>query len=362
MKHLQGRISSLEEQLDEARGQADENSDAWLAKYNKVREGEGKLASELASLKTDLKAAQAETAARDQRVTELQGALAENQSALEEARAEIEQLRKDAAEGEGEAARLAEVSTALEAAEKKIKDLEADAKARDGNEASIRGYHHIVSEMKSENASLKAELASLKEELKLQQELDGEDAAGGGAGGAGDAKLRKQVQTMADTIKEYEREVSELESLVEAKIYREDELETQLSELERQLERVKRGDVRLSQSLRPPTNGYANGHKSPSKSPSKPPPPAASTHTRTDSAASVSSVASAASAASGASATSDSSRCELCEGPHELDACPVFAGSLDTPKTTPGKKGKWCLDCESSAHNTEECPMADDVF
>lgn len=391
VKHLQGRISSLEEQLDEARGQADENSDAWLAKYNKAREGEGKLAEELSSARAEIKAAQAETAARDQRVAELQGALAENQSALEEARAEIEQLRKDASEGEGDAARLAEVSEALSAAERRIKELEAEKVRGGGNsEASIRGYHHIVSEMKAENAALKAEVASLKEELKLLHELHDDDdstASTTGGAGAGDAKLRKQVQQMADTIKEYEREVSELESLVEAKIYREDELETQLSELERQLERIKRGDVRLSQSqsLRPPpaSNGFAanganghgahgarNGHSghgghtghsvhpnlSPAKSPVRPTSSTTSAHARTDSNAST------ASAASGTSAATDSSRCELCEGPHELDACPVFAGSLDTPKTTPAKKGKWCLDCESSAHDTAECPMADDVF
>lgn len=47
-------------------------------------------------------------------------------------------------------------------------------------------------------------------------------------------------------------------------------------------------------------------------------------------------------------------RCELCEGPHDLDACPVFAGNTLGGPENEGKKGfaagggKFCADCEVS--------------
>ena len=105
------------------------------------------------------------------------------------------------------------------------------------------------------------------------------------------------------------REVSELESLIESKIYREDELETRLTELEQELSR-KRASTTTSR---------------PDLSHSRHPSTADST------------------------ATED--RCELCEGPHDLDACPVFAGNMGgddgpSPLGGKGKKGKWCADCE----------------
>lgn len=54
-------------------------------------------------------------------------------------------------------------------------------------------------------------------------------------------------------------------------------------------------------------------------------------------------------------------RCELCEGPHELDACPVFAGNLDALPTSGGggggggKGGIRCADCDVS--NNFLCPL-----
>ena len=107
------------------------------------------------------------------------------------------------------------------------------------------------------------------------------------------------------------REVSELESLIESKIYREDELETRLSQLERELSKQRSANVSAQRG---------SGH---SRQPS----------------------------AADSTATED--RCELCEGPHDLDACPVFAGNMGgedgpSPLGTKGKKGRWCADCEVS--------------
>lgn len=140
------------------------------------------------------------------------------------------------------------------------------------------------------------------------------------------------------------REVSELESLIESKIYREDELETRLADLEREISRHRSGVV-------PPLPSAPSERSTHSRQPSQ-----------ADSAA-----------------TED--RCELCEGPHDLDACPVFAGNVGgddgSSPAVKAKKSRWCADCEvsgerpvvpteadqqSTEHNTEECPMAEDVF
>jgi CAP-Gly domain-containing linker protein 1 len=101
------------------------------------------------------------------------------------------------------------------------------------------------------------------------------------------------------------REVSELESLIESKIYREDELEQRAHDLERELDRLRSNDQ---------SSQHGNGHS------------------RNSSIATT--------------GTDHDDRCELCEGPHSLDACPVFSGEVvdDVPKNKAG--GKFCADCE----------------
>lgn len=123
--------------------------------------------------------------------------------------------------------------------------------------------------------------------------------------------------------KQLNEEVLELESLIESKIYREDELETRLGELERELAKQRAATA----------NGNAAAHDSVARS-------GASSHSRQASIATVHS-------------TATEGRCELCEGPHDLDACPVFAGKMDgeegaSPSAGKQKRGKWCADCEVS--------------
>ena len=102
---------------------------------------------------------------------------------------------------------------------------------------------------------------------------------------------------------------------MESKIYREDELENRLAELGRELDRRR--------ARPPPTEGSTE-----------------TSHSRTSSVH-----------------TAAEDRCELCEGPHELDACPVFAGNTlggghgegegkPSPLAGRGKVGKLCADCE----------------
>ncbi len=101
---------------------------------------------------------------------------------------------------------------------------------------------------------------------------------------------------------------------MESKIYCEDELETRLAELERQLPRSKTQTNAESLSAVP----------------------SESSHSRTSS-----------------NHTGGEDRCELCGGPHMLDACSIFAGNtLGEGKPSPlagrGKVGKICADCEVS--------------
>jgi hypothetical protein len=84
--------------------------------------------------------------------------------------------------------------------------------------------------------------------------------------------------------------------------------------------------------------------------------------------------------------TDDDEHCELCEGPHQLDACPVFAGNTlggdeedeGRPSPLAGRGKRRCADCDvrflvmswraeltgsqSTEHDTSDCPLAEDVF
>lgn len=384
IKHLQTRILHLEEQLDDSRGQAETDSDAWQAKYDKSREAEKAVEAELESSKMEITKLNTETATAKDRITELEGALSENQTALESARAEIETLRQEATElpdEEGDA-RVTELKGQLEEADKRVTELGAKVALLDGElqsarkrsmdgdtipvgraprkssssmeeaEKSIRGYHHIITEMKEENSGLKSkqanledEIGMLKEEIKLLQEINDSEAPNGCGGSTEETvKLRGTVSQQSQVIKEYEREVSELELLVESKIYREDELETRVHELEAEMARL--------QKSTPGSVAAATFNSAPSSAPS---------HSRN-----VSEQSNGGSTTVSAGSTETALRCELCEGPHELDACPVFTGApLEGGNTSPlkiKKSKKWCNDCESAAHNTAECPLAEDVF
>ncbi|ODN93504.1 hypothetical protein L198_05369 [Cryptococcus wingfieldii CBS 7118] len=392
VKHLQSKLNHLEEEVDEARAQAETDAEAWKNKINRVKESEKAVREEGGVLRTEIKELKEQANGARGKIGELEGALKENQVALEGARAEIESLRVEASEAAGMRAALqsasanekaltaaqaevAELKKTLQAAiessskaaadaegqvgdlEAKIASLEAEietlkktaesnisnnlptpptklsssSSSSEDTEKKIRGFQHIIQDLSAENADLKEQCESLREEVALMKEevkLLEETAGDLPSGGAGNQKELLEAKT---TIKELNREVAELETLIETKIYREDELETRVSSLEREVDR----------------------HRKSSASSDRPPHSATSTHFSHGSDNSHSS-----STATGGS-NREVERCELCEGPHDLDACPVFAGNVTGEEK---KGGKWCEDCESSEHDTVECPMAEDVF
>ncbi|ODO00112.1 hypothetical protein I350_06737 [Cryptococcus amylolentus CBS 6273] len=380
VKHLQNKLNHLEEELDEARAQAETDAEAWKTKINRVKESEKAVREEGGVLRTEIKELKEQANGARGKIGELEGALKENQVALEGARAEIESLRVEASEAAGMRAALqsasanekalaaaqAEVaelkktlSAATESSSKAAADVEGQLKktaksnisnnlptpptklsssssSSEDTEKKIRGFQHIIQDLSAENAdlkeqceSLREEVALMKEEVKLLEETAG-DLPSGGAG------TEKELLVAKTTIKELNREVAELETLIETKIYREDELETRVSSLEREVDRYRKSSTSSDRN----TNG-------------EPPHSATSTHFSHGSDNSHSS-----STATGGSKR-EVERCELCEGPHDLDACPVFAGNVTGEEK---KGGKWCEDCESSEHDTVECPMAEDVF
>ena len=201
----------------------------------------------------------------------------------------------------------------------------------------LRGFQHIISELSGENAELKEKYESVREEVELLKEEnklleETKDLADGSGGDSSKELLAAQaiIKVHERTISELNREMAELESLIESKIYREDELESRLANVEKELERYR------------PSRQHQNGSPIPSHG-----------HSRTTSIAN--SIKSGSSVLSGGSGEE---RCELCEGPHDLDACPVFAGNMMGEelggKVNGGmgmKKaagGRFCADCEVS--------------
>ncbi|GAA6022674.1 hypothetical protein JCM11491_000560 [Sporobolomyces phaffii] len=165
----------------------------------------------------------------------------------------------------------------------------------------------------------------------------------------------KEVQRRSDRdVKALNQEVSELEALVESKIYREDELET---ELEHYKSLVSKHAIPGS------TASSSNGG-----------------------------IVSAAGPKSSRADDADDGDCEMCgESGHDLDSCPEFLGSTSpTKRRSPvsptlsssslhhsrttstlviqanGNKGErsqeWCDDCEEFGHALDNCPLAAEIF
>ncbi|GAA5871571.1 hypothetical protein JCM16303_000797 [Sporobolomyces ruberrimus] len=190
-----------------------------------------------------------------------------------------------------------------------------------------------VENLMNELSSTPAQATSPSDATTLKRELD---------------QLRsdlKGVQRKSDRdVKALNQEVSELEALVESKIYREDELETELEHYK----------SLLSKHSLPQPVSHSNGPTSSTKALSK----SASMPEEDD---------------------GEEGSCEMCgESGHDLDSCPEFSptlssSSLHHSRTTStlliqanGKEGEgsqeWCDDCEEFGHSLDNCPLAAEIF
>ncbi|KAK4704459.1 hypothetical protein P7C70_g1762, partial [Phenoliferia sp. Uapishka_3] len=127
-------------------------------------------------------------------------------------------------------------------------------------------------------------------------------------------------------------QVTELESLVESKIYREDELELELEKFKSLVSKSGMSDRPLSSR----TNGTSTA-----------------SHSRNS------------------SVLHDDFECEMCgEKGHDLDSCPEFGGTstnlmkMTSSSLMPTKAdgAEFCDDCEEYGHSLELCPMANEMF
>ncbi|KAJ3859230.1 hypothetical protein EV359DRAFT_68339 [Lentinula novae-zelandiae] len=300
---------------------------------------------------------------------------------------------------------------------KELQRLQRDSARDEEGEMSENAVLRRENEMiKEENKMLIREMEGLKEEVKVLEEglsvledeeegkakrreamVNGSSKDGNpvvnsmksGVNVSGDEveELKKEIEVLKKKLGEMEikaarkthdlnKEISELEALVETKIYREDELE---QEIERLNDKLRKANAKRSgKSSTGPTNGDVSLN-----SPAHEPEPS-SRHTNS------SSISSASIKSNGLGTNSSSEGaaeeepiCEICEKPgHDIFSCDLLRedyGHRDsinlssdnaTSHTVAGSGGGaveedldvWCEECEGHGHRAEECPYAGDVF
>ncbi|KAG0707304.1 hypothetical protein DFH29DRAFT_896773 [Suillus ampliporus] len=238
--------------------------------------------------------------------------------------------------------------------------------------AELMGLKHIIQELQketstvtqrnklleSENRLLMSETDQLRQELKIleenvEQSLLREEAALGKhttltSGDEQMARLENELEQLRKRLTEAEmktarvthdlnKEIGELEALVESKIYREDELEQEVEHLKEKLSRnhKKSSKNSLEPTDLPPrkssfTPGVANNFKQ----------------------------------------ISSEDVCEICERPgHDIFTCDLLrdetpaARDKNAVKQTNGDPSDlFCVDCEGHGHVAADCPHSLDVF
>ncbi|KAF7376043.1 hypothetical protein MSAN_00019100 [Mycena sanguinolenta] len=229
----------------------------------------------------------------------------------------------------------------------------------------ITGLKHIVQELQkeslaatqrtklleSENQLLRSEAEQLRQEVQiLEENLDNsltreenalEDAPSGDAADLQrlmkDQKVKFEMELeqlrkrLADSemksarvAHDLNKEISELEALIESKIYREDELEQELERTKEKLARQRKASKGSSEVV--------------------------------DSRRRPASVAS--------SEVSDTEGvCEICEKPgHDIFTCSLLSAGTPTDDRNSSDSELFCEDCEGHGHVAADCPNALDVF
>ncbi|KIM30723.1 hypothetical protein M408DRAFT_328237 [Serendipita vermifera MAFF 305830] len=148
-------------------------------------------------------------------------------------------------------------------------------------------------------------------------------------------KLADVERKNAKTISELNKEVADLESLVEAKIYREDDLEREVERLKDKVQRLQAKNASKSAS--------AADAKSSSRS----------NHTRS----------STVTQQTVAKEEPSALVCEICEqSGHDIFSCPLLKDDESAATTNGSSAEAYCVDCDTKGHSTAECPYAQDVF
>jgi CAP-Gly domain-containing linker protein 1 len=164
-------------------------------------------------------------------------------------------------------------------------------------------------------------------------------------------KLADVEKRNAKTISELNKEVADLESLVEAKIYREDDLEREVEKLKDKVQR-----------LQSKSSSKSSGGDALAKSSSR------SNHTRSSTVTQQTVV----------KEEPSTLVCEICEqSGHDIFSCPLLKDDENATASAPAAD-PYCVDCDTKGHSSEslslavhcfltrgiaaECPYAQDVF
>lgn len=97
VKHLQNKLSMLEDELEEVRMQAINDAKVADARLAKAKDADRATKEEVARVREEKDSVMRDGVRLKERISELEGALKENAAALEGARAEIESLRVEVA-------------------------------------------------------------------------------------------------------------------------------------------------------------------------------------------------------------------------------------------------------------------------
>ena len=140
-------------------------------------------------------------------------------------------------------------------------------------------------------------------------------------------KLADVERRNAKTISELNKEVADLESLVEAKIYREDDLEREVEKLKDKVQRLQAKNASKS-----------GGSDSTAKASSR------SNHTRS----------STVTQQTVAKEEPSSLVCEICEqSGHDIFSCPLLKDEETAPATNGSSVDVYCVDCDTKGHSSE---------
>ncbi|KAK0479184.1 hypothetical protein IW261DRAFT_166460 [Armillaria novae-zelandiae] len=368
--HLQKKIVGLEDMIEDGRVAAEREEGAWRERMKKAKEEKEAMKRELGEGRREAERARTGEEEERGRRGEVEEALRESMTALEEARAELEGLRSELAQlngldGKEELARknadlqqiaeeqiaqlqklhqrLDDQSLELEVLRKKVNReavVTSSKSEMKSAQEEIKGLKHIVRELQaeasrleSENKMLIGEMEELRQEVKiLEDSMDREE----------EGVLNDDVEDLRKKLAEAEKknlrvasdlnkEISELEALVESKIYREDELEQEIEHLRAKL-------AKKSSSASSKLSDTSSIRRVPSTS---------------------------SLASHGADIV-----CEICERPgHDIFSCDLLKGDAPAPApingTLNGKatdKSLFCEDCESYGHLPVDCPHSMDVF
>ncbi|KAJ3983192.1 hypothetical protein F5890DRAFT_1524709 [Lentinula detonsa] len=342
-----------------------------------------------------------------------QSELTASQADLARATSELKAAKSEISSHKEEIAGLKHLVKELQRLQR---DSARDEEGEVSENAVLRRENEVI---KEENKMLLREMEALKEEVKVLEEglsvledeeegkakrreamvngsspdgnpvLNGVKSIGANVGSGHEVEeSKKEIEALKKKLGEMEikaarkthdlnKEISDLEALVETKIYREDELE---QEIERLNEKLRKANAKRSgkSSSGPSTAGDVS-----SSSTAHVAAPTSSKHTNSSSIGSTSIKSNGfEESSSSEGGAGEEPVCEICEKPgHDIFSCDLLRedyGHRDmmsssdniTSHSVTGDEGGdaegdldiWCEECEGHGHRAEECPYAGDVF